>query len=285
MHNVGLLLGLVLAQAADRPAQVRTLSVSVTQERGEPVSSLTAEELAVVENGVVRPITRVERDTRPLNAAVLVDTSAAVDSSYRLNIVDAVLGLLTRLPEGSRFEIWTTGDRPTRAVEFGTDVTAARKALQRIAPQGGSTVLDAIVEAGARLKKQEGERRAMVVVSALGPEFSSNDRFRVVEKALGYGLEVFSAVLIEEGSGADREMRLNYEQTLHELAEKTGGLLERPLSSLAVDNGLRKIGADLAGRFRISYATLPEIKQRKIEVKVARPGVRVRVGPSSNEKS
>lgn len=285
MLKPGLLLGLVLAQAADRPAEIRSLSVSVTQGRDEPVGSLTLEELAVVENGVARTVTRVERDTRPLSVAVLVDTSAAVETAYRLNIVDAVLGLLARLPEGSRYELWTTGDRPTRIVEFGADVAEARRALQRIAPQGGSTLLDAIVEAGERLKKQEGERRAMLVVSALGPEFSSRDRFQVIERTLGYGLELFYAVLIEEAAGADREMRLNYEQTLSELAAKTGGLLERPLSSLAVDNSLKKIARDLAGRFRISYATLPEIKQRKIEVKVARPGVRVRVGRSSTEKS
>jgi len=159
------------------------------------------------------------------------------------------------------------------------------KGLQRIAPQGGSTLLEAIVEAGEHLKKTEGERRAMVVVSALGPEFSSRDRFQVIEKVLGSGLELFSAVLIEEGAGADREMRLNYEQTLSELTAKTGGLLERLLSSLAVDSALKKIALDLASRYRISYATLPEIKQRKIEVKVARPGVRVRVGRSSAEKS
>lgn len=285
MLNVGLLLGLVLAQAADRPAEIRSLSVSVTQGRDEPVGSLTLEELAVVENGVARQVTRVERDTRPLSVAVLVDTSAAVDTSYRLNIVDAVLGLLSRLPEGSRYELWTTGDRPTRIVEFGADRAEARKALQRIAPQGGSTLLDAIVEAGEHLKKQEGERRAMVVVSALGPEFSSRDRYQVIERTLGYGLVLFSAVLIEEGAGADREMRLNYEQTLNELASQTGGLLERPLSSLAVETALKKIARDLASRYRISYATLPEIKQRKIEVKVARPGVRVRVGRSSTDKS
>lgn len=285
MLNVALFVGLVLAQAADRPAQVRTLSVSVTTDKDQPIGSLSVDELAVVENGVTREVTKAERDARPVTLTLLLDTSAAVDTSYRLNIVDAALSLLSRLPEGSRYEVWTTGDRPTRRVEFGADPLAAKKALQRIAPQGGATLLDAIVEAGERLKKQEGERRVMVVVSALGPEFSSRDRFQVIEKALGFGLETFSAVMIEEGSGADREMRLNYEQTLSELAAKTGGVFERPLTSLAVDSALRKISADIASRFRVSYVTLPEIKQRKIEIKVARPGARVRVGASVAEKS
>src|SRR5712692_4914926 len=180
MLNPGLFLGLVLAQAADRPAEIRTLSASITQGRDEPISGLMTQELAVIENGVPRSVTRVERDPRPVNVAVLADTSAAVETSYRLNIVDAVLGFLSKLPEGSRYTLWTTGDRPTRILDDGADAAEARKALQRIAPQGGSTLLDTIVEAGAQLRKKEGDRRAMVVVSALGPEFSSNDRYQVI---------------------------------------------------------------------------------------------------------
>lgn len=285
MQNLGLLLlGLVLAQPADRPAQLRTLSVSVTNEKDEPIGGLAPAELVVLENGVAREVTKVERDTRPVTLTLLLDTSAAVETAYRQNILEAALGLLAKLPEGSRFEVWTTGDRPTRVVEFGADLAAARKALQRVAPQGGETLLDAIVEAGERLKREEGDRRAMVVVSAVGPEFSGRDRFQVIEKALSLGLEPFAAVLIEEGSGADHEMRLSYEQTLSELTQKTGGLFERPLIAVAAGAALRKIGADLVGRFRVAYVTLPEIKQRKIEVKVARPGARVRVGRAVPEK-
>ena len=284
MLNSLLLLAQIAAQAESRAAEIRSLSVSITQGRDDPVSGLAIQEVAVVENGVVREITRVERDARPVNVAVVVDSSAAVETSYRLNIVDALLGFLAGLPEGSRYELWTTGDRPTRIFDLGAEVPEAKKALQRVAPQGGATTLDAIVEAGERLKKAEGERRAMLVVSALGPEFSGRDRYQVIDRGLGFGLDVFSAVLIEEGTGADREMRLSLEQVLNELVSKTGGLFERPLSSMGVASALKNIAQDMKGRYRISYATLPEIKQRKIEVKVARPGVRVRVGRSTTDK-
>jgi Mg-chelatase subunit ChlD len=283
MLNLWLLLAQIAAQAPNRPAEIRSLSVSITDGRDEPISELATLEVAVVENGVVREITKIQRDARPVNLAVLVDTSEAVQTSYRLNIVDAVLSFLAGLPEGSRYELWTTGDRPTRVLDLGANAQEARKALQRVAPQGGTTLLDAIVEAGEHLKKTEGERRAMVVVSAFGPEFSGRDRFQVIARALDFGLDVFSAVLIEEGTGADGEMRLNYEHVLDELTSKTGGLLERPLSALATATALRRVGRYLQARFRISYATLPEIKQRKIEVKVARPGVRVRVGRSTTD--
>ncbi len=48
---------------------------------------------------------------------------------------------------------------------------------------------------------------------------------------------------------------------------------------MGLDAALRRLNAQLRAQYRLSYATLPELKNRKIEVKVARPGVKVRVGP------
>src|SRR5262245_33214889 len=278
------LLALALAQAGERPGATRFLSAALTNPKCEPLEGVSIEELVVLENGVARPVTTAERDTRPLSLALIVDTSAAVRVSYRLNVVPAVLGLLAQLPQASTFTVWTTGDRPTRVTEPGADREAAKKALERIAPQGGSMLLETIVEAAQALRKQEGERRTMVAVSAFGPEFSSRDRRQVIADALKSGLEVFSAVLIEEGGGLDQDMRLDYEQTLTELSDKTGGQLERVLSALAVETAARTIAKDLQARYRIGYATMAEVKERKIELKVARPGVRVRVGRPSPEK-
>ena len=92
--------------------------------------------------------------------AILVDTSAAVSSAYRLNVVDAVVGLVARLPEGTRYAVWTTGDRPTKVVDYTDDRGAAGAALRRVAPQGGNYTLDALAEASADLEKlaREGDR-------------------------------------------------------------------------------------------------------------------------------
>ena len=89
--------------------------------------------------------------------------------------VPAVLG---RLPDASRFAVWTTGDRPTKVVDFTDDAAQASRALKRTFPRGGNTVLDAIVEASEDLKEKEGERTAVVVVSGNGLGFSSYDRTR-----------------------------------------------------------------------------------------------------------
>jgi VWFA-related protein len=273
------LLAFLAAQTAPATdgVEVRSLTVTVTDDKGNPVDGLAPEEVALLENGVLRDLTALAPDTRPLAAAVLVDTSAAVASSFRLSMVDSIDAFLKRLPMGSTYALWTTGDRPTKVVDYTDDTAAARKALTRVAPQGGNTMLDAIVEASRELKQKEGARTAVVVVTAVGVEFSSRDRYRVVEEAQK-NAELFLAVQVEEGESSFEE-RSSYNHVLGELTKKTGGLHETTLSSMGVDSALRKLSAQLRSRYRLSYATVPQLKSRKIELKVARPGVKVRVGP------
>lgn len=258
-------------------AEVRAVTVTFTDDKGNPVEGLVQEEVALLENGVARDVTALQPDRRPLTLVLLVDTSAAVDSSYRLTMVEALMGFLGRLPAGSTYALWTTGDRPTKIVDYTDDVSAASRALKRVAPQGGNTMLDALVEASEDLKKREGERTAVVAVTAVGVEFSSRDRFRVVAEAQK-NAGLFAAVQIEEGV-TDFENRGNYDYVLGDLTKKTGGLHETTLSFMGLDAALRRLNAQLRAQYRLSYATLPELKNRKIEVKVARPGVKVRVGP------
>jgi hypothetical protein len=111
----------------------------------------------------------------------------------------------------------------------------------------------------------------------VGPAFSSRDRYRVVEAAQK-NVDLFMAVLIEEGQ-TDFDNRSSYDFVLSGLTKKTGGQYETTLSAMGLDSSLRKLGAQVRSQYRLSYASLPEMKSRKIEVKVARPGVKVRVSP------
>jgi len=271
-------LALLLAQAAPpADAEVRAVSLTVTDDKGNPVEGLAVEDVALLENGVARDVVALQLDRRPLSLVLLVDTSEAVEGAFRLTMVDAIAGFLGRLPPGSKYALWTTGDRPTKLVDFTDDVAAGSKALKRVAPQGGNTMLDALVEATGDLKKREGDRTVVVAVTAVGVEFSSRDRYRVVEDAQN-NADLFMAVQIEEGR-TDFDNRAGYDYALSGLTRKSGGLYETILSAMGVDSALRKLSAQIRSQYRLSYATVPDMKGRKVEVKVARPGVKVRISP------
>jgi VWFA-related protein len=286
--SLALWAGLVLAQAGASPAsteqaQVRSLLVTITDDKGRPAEGLAPEEVVVLENGLARDVVALLPDRRPLTVAVLLDTSANMNSDLRMQVLDPLVAFLMGLPSGSKYALWTTGDRPMKLVDYTSDPLEVSSALKRVAPQGGNTVLDALVEASADLKKKEGERSAVVAVTKIGIEFSSRDRFRVVEQASA-NAPLFMAVKIDEG-GESFESLAKYDYVLSELTRKTGGVFDTVLTSLAVGHALERVGWALRGQYRLRYATVPEIKERKLEVKVSRPGVRVRMGRATADHS
>lgn len=269
-----LLLGQAPA-AASSGAEIRALTVTLVDEKGLEVADVSPDDVALSENGLHRDIASFQRDTRPLVVAILVDTSADVGGSYRLNVVDAVVGLVMRLPDGTRYSIWTTGDRPTKLVDYSEDRGAASPALKRVAPQGGNYMLDALDESTADMNKvaREGERRAVIAVTGLGPEFSYSDKQRAAERAEGRA-DLFLSVEVDSGAG-DMDVRERLSYALERVATASGGRAETVLSYMALDQALRKLSASLVSGYRLRYASVPELKKRKLELRVARPGTKV----------
>ncbi len=207
-----ILAAVLLGQAAPATApgtEIRALTVTLLGEKDQEVTDISAADVALAENGVSRDIVSFKPDRRPLSVAIIVDTSLAMGSSYRLNVVDAVVGFVARLPEGARYAVWTTGDRPTKIVDHTDDRQAAGDALRRVAPQGGNMMLDAFAEASVDLKKlsREGDRTVVVAVTGTGPELSYRDKYRAAEEA-EKNAELFLSVQIDSGE-ADFEMRSN----------------------------------------------------------------------------
>jgi VWFA-related protein len=269
---------------ASAEAELRTVSVTVTDDKGAPLQGLTRDEVGLLENGVGREIESLEPDTRPLTVAFVLDTSEAVRNSFRLQLIEPVLEFLRGLPEGARFAVWTTGDRPEKRVDFTDDVKVVSDSLRRVAPQGGSTLLDTLVDVAKDLRKKEGERSAVVVLTAVGPEFSNRHKERVADEALAPETAFFGLIL-EEGQ-TDLENRSGYDFVLESLTKKTGGVLGTSLTAMGTGHELRKILAAIKSQYRLTYATLPTAKTRKLELTVARPNVKVRLpAPPSGKRS
>jgi VWFA-related protein len=268
----------LLGQAAPATApgtEVRALTVTLLDEKDREVTDVSPADVAVVENGVSRDITSFKPDRRPLSVAVLVDSSAAMGSAYRLNVVEAVVGLVARLPDGTRYALWTTGDRPTKIVDHTDDREAAGKALRLVAPQGGNYMLDAFGEASADLKKlsREGDRTAVVAVTGTGPEFSYSDKYRAAEQA-EKNAELYLSVEIDSGD-AELEARANLSYVMDRMARATGGRYDVILSPMGLDSALRKVSAHLRSGYRLAYATVPDLRKRSLDLSVARTGTKV----------
>jgi hypothetical protein len=136
-------------------------------------------------------------------------------------------------------------------------------------------MLDAFAEASADLKKlsREGDRTVVVAVTGTGPELSYRDKYRAAEEA-EKNAELFLSVQIDSGE-ADFEMRSNLSYVMDRLARATGGRYEVILSPMGTDTALRKLSAHLRSGYRLAYATVPDLKKRKLDLSIARPGTEV----------
>lgn len=270
-------LAVLLLLAEPAPAETRVVTVTFTDQNDAPVEGLGAEDMVILENGVAREVVKADVDRRSLTLGFVLDTSEPVGPAFRLNIVDAVSGFLTALPQGTRYTLWGTGDRATKVAGPTTDRAEGVRALKRQFPRGGNTFLDTLMQACKELEPVEGQRSAVVIVTGTGPELSYADRQKALEQTRGRA-DAFMAVQFD-GEESSFEDRIKYEYVLEALTRETGGLYERPLSPMGVGQALRKIAAELKAPYRVTYVSLPEIKDRKLEVTVSRPGVKARIWP------
>jgi VWFA-related protein len=273
------IVALALLQAA-APLEERQLNVTVVDEKGVSVSGLSRDDVVVMEKGVARVVSRFEPDTRPIDLALVVDTSQPMSALFRLNVVEPVLQFLGRLPAGSRHTVWTTGDRPTQLAPLGDDVAASARALKRVVPAGGNTLLDALVEAARGLEGREGRRAVVIAVTGTGIGFSDRDRRAAVDDAGKTGAQFLAVQFDESGdpevqaAGGGQVSRIDYDYVLSELAKRSGGRHRRVLSALAVRKALDELAPDLLGQYRLSYAS--GSGSGKIAIEIARPGATAR---------
>jgi len=184
--------------AAESQAQVtRSLTLSVYTKKAEPVSDLKADEVVVSEGGRKPTVLGIEPDGRPLEVAVVVDSSAGVASSYRSDLVSAVVALWKALPSNASVAVWTSGP-PSKVVDFGAALAEAEPRLQSVAPAGKNYALDAILDASRALGRRPSERRALVYVGLMDLE-GTTSRLAEAQQALGQALVVPLIVLIQPG--------------------------------------------------------------------------------------
>ena len=147
-------LALALALASSAAAQVRDVTVGVSTEDGSTVDDLGAADFRVSEAGEECRVIGLARDQRPVDVALILDTSEPMREEYRTTLVPAAIEFWRALPEWTRLTIWTSGGRALHAVEFGTEIPAGRSALERVATGGVRFTLHAMIDAAQDLQEE-----------------------------------------------------------------------------------------------------------------------------------
>ena len=274
---LAMLLALVVAApAAEANGGARTVTVAVYTKQAAPVEDLTPDELTVKEDGKKKAVLGVERDHRPLDVALIVDSSAALGPLYRRDLVDAALSFRDSLPEEARLAVWTSGGAPSKIVDFGTDRETTEQALKMVAAGGKNYTLDTIIDASRDLRSERAARRVLAIVTNTDVE-ASRTLIQRTFKVVGRTRVTPMVVLIK--AGGKPAQTWDSETLFEKMGEGYGGTYEEILTPMAAAKRLRGVATDLGSQYQVRYTSGAD-KPTFPEVKVKRKDVRVRAGLS-----
>jgi hypothetical protein len=275
-----LAVGLASAAADGRDDNVRSVAVAVYTKSASPVEDLDVSELTLTEEGRVRNVLGLERDRRPADIALILDSSTTMGAHYRSVLVDAAVKLLTTLGPDAHVAVWTSGVSASKVVDFGTEPETALRALRMVAPGGRNFVLDAIVDASRELGQRAAARRALVVVTYINIEASQGLIQRAHAEMARAGVTPLVTIV---KTGGNPEQTWDVETIFERIAHARGGSSTVVLSVLAADKMLGRVAADLSSQYRLRYSSDAEGPSCPA-VKINRQGVTVRVGLSQLER-
>ena len=269
--------GAAHAQPARPAGAAQEIHVSAVDNRGLPVTGLTAADFVVREDGAVREVLSAAQAEAPLQIALLIDDSqAASDATVYLR--EGLAAFLERLHGRAEIALITIGERPTVLAPYSKDTAALQERIRRIFPRSGSGayLLDAISDASRGLAKREGARRAIVAITFEGTEYSNRQYAQVLEELTRSGAALHVLAVGSPSGSLNDEMR-NRNMLIAEGTSRTGGRRDQVLALSGLPDRLKAAADELVHQYVLTYSR-PDtlIPPEKLEVSTTRPGVTVR---------
>jgi Ca-activated chloride channel family protein len=247
------------------------ITATVTDASGHFVKGLKREQFKLKEDGVAQRLTSFVGENIPLELVVATDVSDSMTEAMP-TLKASVKAFLNALRPADQVTLLAFNDNIFTVVRRSTDPAARLKAVDRLAPWGGTALYDALLTGLNTVGKQPG-RRALVVFTD-GEDQNSASTIKRVESRL----ETSDATIYTIGLGRSVKDKA-LAGILQRLAEMSGGrafLIDRAaeLSQVFGD-----IVEELSNQYLLSYASSNEKRDgtfRKISVDVTGGGLHVR---------
>lgn len=251
-----------------------TVAVSVRDEKGRPVTGLTAKDFEVRSNETARPISAFYSDPSPVTIAFLFDGSGSMAMGHRLTAARQAAGdILSEMRAGSdRAGVFAFDESFWPLHPFGPVGPDTLSALAGRPAFGQTSLYDALAASGSALADDGAPRRAIVAFTD-GRDTSSRLSPQAVSgQAAAIDVPLYIVAL---RSGLD-----TVDPSLASLAEWTGGTLLVARSQTQAREAGRTILTDLRQHYLIGFVpdTRPGWHRLSVRTRSPRHLVRARAG-------
>jgi Ca-activated chloride channel family protein len=267
------------AQVFRSGVDLASFGVTVVDKKGGLVTDLTRDDFEVREDGQPQTLTLFARgdaleSAPPLHLGLLFDTSGSMEESIGFSR-SAAIKFLNTVQEAQDITL-VDFDTEVRVVRYGQhDFPRLVERIRKRKPDGNTALYDALGVYLDGASSEEG-RRTLVLYTD-GEDTRSSMSFDETQTLLRASDITLYAIGFLSHMSQSRQM--DQRMKLRTLAELTGGLAFFPTVIKDLDGTYEKIAAEIRGQFTLGYLssnTKLDGTWRKVEIKVSRPGVKVR---------
>lgn len=249
---VGAMVGMVCLWLAVPPAMAQREFVFFAQfsdAAGKPVTTLTAADIEVHEDGAAGKILKLEPVDWPIRVALMLDNGTG--SSERIvQVRNGAKGFIEAMPAGVEVSIHTLSPQPRMLVRPTTDRDALLQGIALYAPDSGAgRFIEGLIETVARFEKEKGNNFPVVVIlgslTAEGSSIRDRDIKQLFERLSTRSITVH-AVLAGNTNASGSQGVANATQIAIAATKQTGGQYQSIAAVTRLATLLPEIGIQVA---------------------------------------
>lgn len=259
------------------------LSLIVKDKENKSLSTLRKEDVRIFEDGVEQTILSVEKDERPVDLGIAIDSSGSFRKFLGAGVTAAKSIIHTRQSDDQVFiERFIDTPKIQRVQDFTSQKDVLLQTIDKFYVEGGrSAIIDAVYTAvnyvAEHNKAVPGRRKAVLLITDGEDRSSAYKPDKLIELLRRQPVQVFVlgfTLDLDEGSSSTVSPRAKAEKLLKSIAEESGGRVFFPRDNDQLMNATLQFIADLSQQFRVTYQSSnvdPNKTFRKVEVKVTSP--------------
>lgn len=249
------------------------LNATVLDKNGKFVPGLKRTDFQIFEDGAEQKLATFTAEETPFAAAILLDTSGSMETRLTLGR-SAAIRFLEGLREEDVAAVYNFDNKVDQMQDFspGRDLPARAFGLRT---KMMTALNDAVLRAADDLAKRDEKRRAIVVLSDGGENYSRASSAKALDHALQAGATIYAVNMSETGPGRD----IAGTSILKNLAEKSGGRYVASPGGQELRDSFAAIAEELGHQYTLAYRPINKERDgrwRAIQIKTKRTDVTVR---------
>jgi Ca-activated chloride channel family protein len=249
------------------------LNATVLDKNGKFVPGLKRADFQIFEDGNEQKLVSFTAEETPFAAAILLDTSGSMETRLTLGR-SAAIRFLDGLREEDVAAVYNFDSKVEQIQDFspGRDLPARAFGLRT---KLMTALNDAVLRAADDLAKRSEKRRAIVVLSDGGENYSRASSDKALDHALQAGATIYAANMSDTGPGRD----IAGTSILKNLADKSGGRYIASPGGQELRDSFAAIAEELGHQYTLVYRPINrqrDGKWRAIQIKTKRPDSTIR---------